>query len=69
MTNQDSGSTPSDATKTAEETEAGAAHRADRPPTAEEDKAAPKSASAETAKDYKEMADLGANVEGEGELP
>jgi hypothetical protein len=69
MTNQDSGTTPSEATKTAEETEAAAAHRADRPPTAEEEQAAPKSASGETGKDYKEMAERGANVEGEGELP
>lgn len=69
MSNQDSGTTPSDATKAAEETEADTAHQADRPPTAEEEQAAPTSANSETAKDYKEMAERGANVEGEGELP
>ncbi len=69
MTNQDSGTTPSEATKAAEEQEASASHTADRPPTAEEDAAAPGAASSETEKDYKEMAEKGANVKGEGELP
>lgn len=69
MSNQDSGTTPSDATQAAEETEASASHKADRPPTAEEEQAAPTEASGETSRDYKEMAERGANVEGEGEIP
>lgn len=69
MTSNDSPTTPSDATRTAEEEEAGASHRADRAPTPEEEKAAPASASEETKKDYEEMAEKGANVKGEGELP
>lgn len=60
---------PSEATRTAEESEAQAAHRADRPPTAEEAEAAPGSASAGTEKNYDEMARKGADVKGEGELP
>jgi len=69
MSNQDSGTTPSDATRAAEETEASASHQADRPPTAEEEQAAPAEAGEETGKDYKEMAERGANVRGEGEIP
>lgn len=69
MTNPDSGTAPSDATRAAEAGEAAAPHDADRPPTPEEEKAAPGGASAETAKDYKEMAERGAEVKGEGEVP
>ena len=69
MTNQDSGTTPSEATKAAEETEASATHQADRAPNAEEEKAAPGQASSETSKDYKEMAERGADVQGEGQIP
>ena len=69
MSNQDSGTTPSEATRAAEEAEAAAAHQADRPATTEEEKAAPDKASGETSKDYKEMAERGANVKGEGQVP
>lgn len=60
---------PSDATKAEEEKEAKATHTADREANGEEARLAPKQASGETAKDYEEMAKLGANVKGEGELP
>lgn len=69
MSNQDSGTTPSEATRSAEETEAAAAHQADRPPTAEEERSAPDKASGETEKGFNEMAERGAKVKGEGELP
>ncbi len=66
---KDSATNPSDETRAAEEAQAQASHRADRPPTAEEEKAAPTSASPETGKSFEEMAEKGANVKGEGELP
>ncbi len=69
MNNQDSGTTPSEATRAHEETEAASAHKPDRAPTSEEAKAAPKQASPETKKGFKEMAERGAEVEGEGQLP
>jgi hypothetical protein len=71
MSNEDSATTPNEETKAAEEAEAAAAHRADRAPTAEEEAAAPgkESLNPETAGDYEEMAKLGAEVKGEGELP
>lgn len=65
----DSGTTPNDATRASEDSEATAAHQADRPPTTEEEQAAPTEASGETSKDYKDMTERGANVKGEGELP
>ena len=68
MSNE-SGTNPSDETRAAEEAEAQAAHRPDRPPTSEESQAAPSSASPETEKGYDEMAKRGADVKGEGELP
>ena len=69
MNNQDSGTNPSEATRAQEETEAAAAHKADRPPTGEEEKAAPTKASPESERDFKEMAKRGAEVEGEGQIP
>jgi len=69
MSNQDSGTTPSDATRAAEEAEAATSHQADRPPTADESNSAPTQADGETVEDYKEMAEKGADVKGEGELP
>jgi hypothetical protein len=72
MTDRDSGrSAPTNETSKAEESEAKAAHQADRPPTAEEEKAAPgrESLSPETAKNFDDMAKKGADVKGEGELP
>lgn len=68
MSNE-SGTNPSEETRAAEEAEAHASHQADRPPTGEEDRAAPTTVSPETEKDYDEMAKRGANVEGEGQLP
>lgn len=61
--------TPNEATRAEEEKEAHAAHAADGLPTGEEERLAPNQASGETAKDYEEMAKLGAEVRGEGELP
>jgi len=60
---------PSDATEAAEEREAQAEHRADRPPTSEEEATAPTSVEAGVEESYKEMAEKGAAVKGEGELP
>jgi hypothetical protein len=69
MSNQDSGTTPSAATRAQEEAEAATGHQADRPPTPEEESAAPGQAGAGTAEHYEEMAQLGAEVEGEGQIP
>jgi hypothetical protein len=71
MTNQQSGTEPSAATRSEEEREATAAHNAGRGPTAEEDRAAPGAdeVSDETRRNYEEMRKLGANDEGEGKLP
>ena len=60
---------PSDATEAAEAKEAKAPHTADREPTGEEEREAPDSPSPETAAHYQEMAERGARVKGEGELP
>ncbi len=68
MSNE-SGTSPSDETRAAEEAEAQASHRADRAPTAEEENAAPASPSPSTEKNFDEMAKRGAEVKGEGELP
>lgn len=69
MSNQDSGTTPSDATRAEEKTEAAAPHQPDRPPTGDEERAAPSKAGSETKQSFEEMAERGANVKGEGELP
>lgn len=69
MTDKANKTAPSAETKAAEESEARAPHEADRPPTAEEEKVAPRSANPETAKDFEEMARTGAAVKGEGEVP
>lgn len=69
MTNKDSGTTPDETTRAQEQTEASAPHQADRPPTPEEEKAAPDQADPQTAKNYQEMSQTGAEVKGEGELP
>lgn len=68
MSNE-SGTSPSEETRAAEEAEAHASHRADRAPTAEEEKAAPSSPSPSTEANFDEMAKRGADVKGEGELP
>ncbi len=66
---------PNDATRTAEKAEAGHPHRADRPPTPEEDAAAESECGASDAEErdrvsehYERMAKLGANVKGEGQI-
>ena len=69
MSNQDPGTTPNAETRAAEEAEAGAQHRADQVPTAEEEQAAPDRAAPGTAGHYEEMVEKGAQVQGEGELP
>lgn len=68
MSNE-SGTSPSDETRAAEKAEAQASHRADRPPTADEEAGAPPSASPSTENNFDEMAKRGAQVKGEGELP
>jgi hypothetical protein len=64
-------SQPSDATREADERDARAAHAADRPPTKEEEKAAPDRGDLDegVADNFEEMAERGANVKGEGEVP
>ena len=60
---------PSEATEAAEEEEARAEHVADRPATEEEEAAAPTSVGEGVAESYQDMAEKGAHVKGEGELP
>lgn len=72
MSDQERDITAPDAkTRAAEDDEARAGHQADRPPTAEEDQAAPgrEVVSEDTEKGYKEMSERGANVKGEGQIP
>ncbi len=69
MSNKDSGTTPNEATRAHEQTEATAPHQADRPPTVEEGRAAPDQASPQTEKAHQDMSKTGAQVKGEGELP
>jgi hypothetical protein len=63
-----------DATKDAEEVDATQEHKADRPPTSEEEAAAEESAKkfaadGETVAEHeKEMTDIGANAKGEGKI-
>lgn len=70
MSNKDTAQTsPSAETRAAEEQEARAAHEADRPPTAEDEKAAPTSADPGVKESFEEMSRLGAEVKGEGQIP
>ena len=64
-------SRPSDATHEEEQREAHAEHAPDRPPTGEEEKAAPDRGDLKegVAEHFEEMAERGANVKGEGEIP
>ena len=64
-------SSPDDATREAERRDAHAEHAPDRAPTADEDKAAPDRDDLKegVAENYEEMAERGANVKGEGEVP
>jgi hypothetical protein len=58
-----------DATRAEEEEEAGAAHAADRAPTAEEEAAAEKNTlDPDVAEHEREMGRLGAEVKGEGQI-
>jgi hypothetical protein len=66
---------PDDTTREAERSEAGKSHTADRPPTPEEDAAAERERAESDADDrkdvaehYEDMAELGADVKGEGEI-
>ena len=62
---------PSEATREAEKREAHAEHAPDRPPSKEEEKAAPGRGDMKegVAENFEEMAERGANVKGEGEVP
>jgi hypothetical protein len=60
---------PDDATADAEKIEGSAAHRADRPPTKDEEEAAERNeVDPSVAEHYKEAAETGAEVKGEGEV-
>jgi hypothetical protein len=65
---------PNESTKEAEQVDAAHPHSADRPPTAEEAEAAERGATAldadmnAVAEHAEEMAELGADVKGEGEI-
>lgn len=60
----------SPATRQAEREEAAVAHVPDRPPTAEEDAAVnDEPVDQSTCQHYQEMAERGANLEGEGRIP
>lgn len=57
------------ATQQADERDATAAHRADRPPTPDEERAAEQNdLDPKTAEAYEEMAKRGAQVQGEGQI-
>lgn len=64
-------SRPSEATREAERSEADAKHAPDRPPTANEERSAPDRGDLKegVAENFEEMAERGANVKGEGEVP
>lgn len=64
-------SRPSEATREAERREAQAEHAPDRAPTANEERSAPKRGDLKdgVAENFEEMAERGANVKGEGEVP
>ena len=59
-----------EATRQAEAEEASSPHQADRPATQEEEGALTKDAPSESTREhYKEMAERGANEQGEGRIP
>ena len=64
-------SRPSEATREAERQEAQAEHAPDREPTANEERSAPERDDLEegVAENFEEMAERGAKVKGEGEVP
>lgn len=62
--------TPSQETRAEEAEQARSEHEADRAPTTDEEAAAESATIGEsTKKNYEEMAERGANVKGEGEIP
>ncbi|MEX2293746.1 MAG: hypothetical protein WD691_08145 [Acidimicrobiales bacterium] len=60
---------PTTKTKRAEQIEANAKHEADRPPTQQEEKAAPTEVDDDTREAYKGMIERGADAKGEGRIP
>ncbi len=58
----------SDETREFEDDDARTAARADRPPTPEEEAAAPTEVDAGVARNYEEAMERGANVRGEGQI-
>lgn len=71
MGEKDQGSRPNDATREEERREARAEHVADRPPTKDEERSAPgrKDLDPGVKERFDEMAERGASVKGEGEIP
>ncbi len=57
-----------DATVHADEADASASHDADRPPTPEEEAAAPTEVDPQVADAYEDALERGANVKGEGQI-
>lgn len=60
---------PDDKTKAADRTATEVEHAADREPTPEEEQAAPEEVDDDTRRAYQEMAEKGAETQGEGRLP
>ena len=59
---------PSGDTLTADRADAAAAHDSDRPPTPDEERAAPTEVDRDVSTAYEEAIERGANVEGEGDI-
>lgn len=68
MTDAHDHTVPDDDTTEADRGDARAAHEADRPPTEEEEAAAPTEVDPEVAEAYKQANERGANVKGEGQI-
>jgi hypothetical protein len=60
---------PDEKTRKAGEADAKARHAPDRPPTADEEAAAPDEADDSTRAAYQEMTETGADAKGEGRVP
>lgn len=69
MSNEQTGTTPSQATRAEEVKEAGAAHVAGHGPNPDENAAAPDRPAPGVGEHYEEMRKLGASDPGEGRLP
>lgn len=63
-----SDSSPSEMTTKSDEADAAAAHQADRPPTPEEEAAAPTEVDPAVAEAYEAAVERGAEVRGEGQI-